>query len=193
VITVLNVVLIVGHVMLVTTAKVKEKRIKIMNEQNQEKIDDLPYEVNDQFISWIEDHYEDDLIQDMEDAICSYNESECDIVFGDQNGQYIPKLFASLLLSEYTSIPDPDSETTGIFFVQNVHKENIAVWKGINKDDLIVLSDSENLNYDICDHYWDVWNDVLMMAKLEYDGKNWILDQDGDLWIRSEHYIYMDQ
>jgi len=40
---------------------------------------------------------------------------------------------------------------------------------------------------DSCDHYWDIWTDVLDNTTLtDSDGQRWVLYQDGDLWLVPE-------
>ena len=145
------------------------------------KIEDTGYELNDEFIGWVRDHYNGDDF-DIDDAIASFNETETEELFDNHHGIYIPKLFAELLLNDYELTDE------NVFIIKNSVGEVTTTFSDIDKDDLTILAEkADDLEYD---GYWDIWASVLDNAKLTYVGKTWYLDQDGDLWLRSENYIY---
>lgn len=161
-----------------------------MNKYNQELLDNSEYDLNVHFVEWINERYEhDEDILDLQDAIDTHNQDECDILFSDSYGIYIPKAFSELLLSEYVCALSTNPDTD-IFYIQNSDREVIAEWIDINKTDLVNLKENaDNIDFE---GYWDLWNDVMQNAELSYKGKKWYLDQDGDLWIKSDHYIHTD-
>ena len=150
-------------------------------------------EVNIHFLDYMTecDYQYKYICDNLVDLIISFNELEIDILFDDHYGQYIPALFSDMLLNDYLY---NDTEKTFIrsYADKKDNKEKQVVISGIDIKDIKLLADRDNLDFNICGYYWDTWNDVLSNAELYYKNKKWSLDQDGDLWIKSEHYIYTD-
>jgi len=62
------------------------------------------------------------------------------------------------------------------YFAESVNREMCDA----SDDDLDQLAQGP----DSCDHYWDIWTDVLDNTVLtDSDGQQWRLHQDGDLWF----------
>ncbi len=67
----------------------------------------------------------------------------------------------------------------GIYIPQTFARNfDPAAW-GVSAEDIAVLlkgPDDEN--------YWEVWSDVEGYVERDFDGKRWVLCQDGDLWAQ---------
>lgn len=57
-------------------------------------------------------------------------------------------------------------------------KFDLTEWKGIDPSDIEILAAGP-------DHgqYWDAWDEILMNASIDRDGRTWHLVQDGDLFM----------
>ena len=124
-------------------------------------------------------------ITDIEHEINLFNEGETEVLIDSVHGVYIPSMFASLLLDifEFTERDEKFHKWTKYGFI---HVSNIY------RDDLITLSNPNNMEMPYIDYY-ELWEEVLKGAVINWKDKEWYLDQNGDLWIRSENYIYTDQ
>ena len=150
---------------------------------NKDVLDNSEYELNDNFINATMDDYRDDKIINLDEIIQNWNENNSDILFSDSNGIYIPKLFSDMLLNEYFY---RELNNKFIFETYNSNNELLATFSNIDKEDLITLSENDQKS---CDFYYDIWDDILSNCCLQYDNKEWHLEQDGDLWIRTNNFI----
>ena len=147
------------------------------------KIQDTGYELNDEFIGWVRDHYNGDDF-DLDEVIMDFNATETYELFSDRCGVYIPKFFAEI----FNEGDGYELKEDGSYVFINDGVSTPAVWTGIKAEDLKILIDKvDDFEYD---GYWDLWNDILNSAELKYMGKTWTLDHDADLYVRSENYIF---
>ena len=80
----------------------------------------------------------------------------------DSHGVYIPQYFAKSVDTMYLS--------------------------GVTDEDMAILLAGPDH-----EHYWDAWNDVECSAVLTDDaGKEWVLYQDGDLWLLPKDWTPSD-
>lgn len=67
----------------------------------------------------------------------------------------------------------------GIYVAQVFVKNFAPAQWSISESDAAILSagpDNEN--------YWETWGDIEGYVEGTFDGKRWVLEQDGDLWAR---------
>lgn len=87
------------------------------------------------------------------------------------------------------------AEMRGIYIPQSFCKGWSSFVNGYNKEGTDNLSES----IDICiegpgdELYWEAWDEVVQHTKLTIDGKQYTLDQDGDLWAIPEGYEYPEE
>jgi len=70
------------------------------------------------------------------------------------------------------------SDHHGVYIPQLFAKECATSFEGINYGDLKVLLEGPDH-----EHYWDAWDSVLNDASIVRNGVNYMLHQDGDLWL----------
>ena len=80
------------------------------------------------------------------------------------------------------------SDHHGIYIPQMFGKDCASSFDGINFEDIkILISGPEH------EHYWDAWDTILSDASIVRHGVEYMLHQDGDLWLVKSHSACQDE